>query len=196
MGGRSVRSATRAISWWLLPVLVSGLLTAGCAATPGDHYDVYVDRSFDERVPAVLAGLEDWEVATGVSFNVMVVGASCPDDPHSICIRPATRNEVDDMCGYKQGADLDGCTSYHGASIDSALTEVVADVPLDVFRDGVRHEIGHALGLRHDPQHPSAVMSPVDNGRRLRVTCYDVAQFDDVRGRPSMPCPSDAIKGD
>lgn len=181
MGGRFARSITRAISCWLL---------AACAPSPGDHYDVHVDASLGDRVQEVMTALEDWRAATGVSFDVTVVDGSCPDDSRAMCIRSATRDEVDDMCGYEHGANLDGCTTYHGSS-DSAVTEVVADVPLDVFRDAVRHEIGHALGLHHDSQHPSAVMYPVDNGRRLRVTCYDVAQYDGLRGRPSTSCPLD-----
>lgn len=160
------------------------LFLAGCVpVTP--TYQVYIDSEFTEGERNVIqASLNDWTTKSNglVTFKSNVVktwGTQVPK--HTIKFIRSTQDTVDSECH----PGVAGCTARD-------LDEEVADssrifLPMDrefggYFSSVVRHEIGHALGLKHDPT--SDLMREKIINSSARVTCKDVNMLDDLRGVP------------
>jgi hypothetical protein len=166
-----------AIAWWLARVsqmVTFAMALFGCALKPADRYSVYLDPNLGESTSEVVAALGEWEQASGVAFEVVQGVVSAPDK-HQILIRGATLDEIS-ICGDRAV----GCTDRHVATDSSEVLLSVYDrlTPVQLHTETL-HEIGHALGLRHDAA--GTVMCGTIVCGADHVTATDVTQYENVR---------------
>jgi hypothetical protein len=184
--------ATRALA-------IAGVALLGCARSPpcpGDAYDVFIDPAFGAPDSAygsadVVAALDAWEAAVPeLRLRVVVTADACGDA--CIALHPATLAGVARM-GTPVEADHGskvGLTVRDGAR-DAATVWVATDVYGDLFATILRHELGHAFGLEHVEPHDGALrlMDPSYPAMARAVTCWDAAQYRQLRSARSPPCP-------
>jgi hypothetical protein len=168
-----------------LGIITAAMLLAGCGHPYGTHYALYASPSLAPAQVEVMAqAADDWEANVPVTI-VLVVG-ECPGGDTSICVSAAPTGVGSGHDTFPcDGTDAWGCTQRHE---DGATTRFSSGMPAWAWGYVMRHELGHAMGLSHDPDmrsvmYPSTDANLIING----VTCLDVRQWSALRGQ-SVAC--------
>jgi hypothetical protein len=168
------------------------LLPACTGPTYSEKYSLHIDPAFDEYTWDVLDAAEKWESSTGVVFVPHKDLIDC-NKPANICITIGTEGDIESIAGNDPlGGEWLGVThrlidyDYSTILILDALlfpnlnpdTEAIRIPTLDSC---ILHELGHALGMQHDPQKHNVMYRSAD-GDEPYPTCRDIAQYFDLRG--------------
>lgn len=160
---------------------VIGLLTAtgsivGCCSpvTYGDTYQVVIDPKFSaEEASDIVAAMDDWSANVPVHLTA-IVGDCSGVKEHVVCTHRATTSP-ESATTHSDCGDLSlSCTD--GAEI----VFPVGNIPRSFFQGVVGHELGHAMGLKHEND---CMMAPNSGGDGwvMHVTPKDAAQWKAVR---------------
>ena len=144
------------------------------------HYRVFVDPSFPPNiVPIIQEAVDDWQASLHslAEFKVAVehfdCAVDCSEGERVICIHMVQHGET------RNGEA--GDTSYHGQPERSLVRISTDNFAPDVanWRECTRitttHELGHAMGLRHD--RAGTIMALKGTYVAKRITESDVRQF-------------------
>lgn len=170
------------VKWALLALLT---LMLGCGRVQGNDYNVLVDPAFSsDEVQAVIDASDDWKGHID-GLRMWPVIASCKGvEDGTICIHLSNHAEV---------------LKHNGTEEAYAVTDP-GDKGAEVWIDAhdialyptylkmiVEHEMGHAMGLVHDP-HQDTLMHPHPEVASSTVTCADMTQWYLVRGLVVPAC--------
>lgn len=155
----------------LAVVLAQSALLSGCGWVRGSgHYHVWIDPSFpEEKRTEIQETISYWQERV----NSTVQFTETDDENASgdvIRFHPTTYEKLSKEEPPDNSGDWTlGYCSYDGTSSDIQLA---ANMNTPQFTKVAQHELGHALGLEHEP---GGVMDPGWN--HYLVTCQDVYQF-------------------
>jgi hypothetical protein len=139
------------------------------------HCQVFIDPAFPEKtIPFIKQAFLDWQDKLRViDFQFTIKLYDCVEEPHAICIQPATPAQLKGRAGY---------TNNYGRynALIKLSTDNYDDPNLinwkDVTRITTTHEVGHALGLLHD-SHEGTVMYWHGSRMARHLTQRDINQF-------------------
>jgi hypothetical protein len=160
---------------------------AGGRLLPGDNYTVHVDPAFGDKIPDVVAGLEEWENvahAHGVKlhFDVVIDDRYCENycPSEEFALHPNTTDLVPAFdLGLTEG---DPRLQRSDAYVDSNITD-----PIE-WSTCLKHEVGHCIGLHHTGA--GTIMYPGWGDQVSRtVACADIQQVAQVRKELPPTCP-------
>ena len=154
------------------------LMATACNADYAKEYDLNIDNAFtDQQIIAIIDSANEWSYKSNndVVFNVHITDSFIKIDKHSILIRSSNQQTV---------AEKSSCADCLGYCLrDNIQDSSTIDMPIDSFKDSdivgfsqaVKHEIGHALGLKH--AQPGNIMSVSKKYASVNITCDDVTQL-------------------
>lgn len=188
-------------SKWGSPVLGTGASVSYSFVTPGTFADeanhgnipgpsVGYDAFLGDRYrDAVAEAFDTWSIVADLSF-IEVADSGAPfNEPGGGDIRfwGATADPANIAWAYFPNPDPAGGDIFINSVIDFAVGEGGGDGFR--FDWAVFHEIGHSLGLMHDPDPTSAMYAfyPVGRGR---LNAEDIASIRRLYGPAQVPAPA------
>jgi hypothetical protein len=162
-------------------LLSLGTIACAPGGLPRDYHVRISPEATPEQAVTVVEALESWSGAAIVHFDTTVSAEKCGWTPVAgsagcLWIGFADHTSVVAMCGgAEEKVACSGDSNYWGISTPIL---VGTDLPADLARNATMHEIGHALGLRHEPH---TVMSADLRQNPGRVTQADVDQYERLR---------------
>jgi hypothetical protein len=169
---------TRIILW----IFLLGLVT-GCATTPGEAYQLDIDPAFNlAQQVDIVAAVQDWEEKVPVHFKIDVKACS-GSHAHQVCMHPG------DPAQHGADGPASGWCALNWGT-DGGEIWLSPSAPL---QQSATHELGHAMGLKH--QGPGTeeycaspiVMAPLPETAATTVQVGDVAQWYTVRHQVMPP---------
>lgn len=161
--------------WFLL----AAFELSGCQLPPSDHYSVSIDPGFTiTEQEEIATALQAWHAATYVMFDMHI--GSCEGGSYSICIRPS--NDL----GNKSSGEVYGIDTSAGSWDQHGNIYMLSGVEPIVFNFGMRHELGHTLGLQHTQLGTVMYYNggwSADGDPMCEITCADTQQYWAVRGK-------------
>lgn len=179
------------MKYFLLTILIA---VTGCVQQEefSEEYNVYISPEFNQNIDYVVQSTDKWNQAVGVKFNTTIVCPHDCDSPDTICILPASENELVMLNGEKglNGLPLLGLTAPgpHATStirISSDILTPQVNSEDEYYRQvtlesATLHEMGHALGLVHDT-HRGTIMYPINTDGIISPACRDKKQYFNLR---------------
>lgn len=177
----------------IMLVIFSLFLLAGCSGPEyGEEYTVYIHPDFGSKIENVIGSAATWSKASGVLMTPVISEPYHCSDTGNICVYIANEDAIIKQAGH---ADPDGMWLgvTHRDDNDFAtiliLDQILVTDPdpqRELVQEKVRnetilHELGHAMGLHHDPQKGNVMYKSVD-GSALYPTCRDLMQYFSFRG--------------
>jgi hypothetical protein len=169
-------------------IALAMLTTTDACAAPrlGSEYTLYIDPGFSlSQQDVIVTVAADWEEHVPVHFFPVVAKCSGVNDG-IICVHAATREQIkkvnpaaSNYTRYINGAGHRGDTGgWFGR--DGGECFIDAGQPDIYFQPSVAHELGHAMGLEHQPD-KGTVMYPGLDGISAWVTTEDAEQWRAIR---------------
>lgn len=175
----------------ILLAIIIALCLFGCGPTYGDSYYVYIHPSFGIKTEEVLAALEKWNDAVGVSTTPIIEEPIHCTDPGNICIYIANEALLVEKSGPNPDGAWTGVTTRDTRDYATIyiLDTILLDYPdpkvesdtISALEETIPHELGHAFGLQHDP-HPGTVMCANTGCGSAQISCLDKQQYFKLRG--------------
>ena len=163
----------------------------GCGPTYGESYIVHIHPSFNLKTEEVLAAIEKWNNAVGISLTPIVEEPVHCDDPGNICIYMANESLLVEKTGPNPDGTWTGVTTRDTRDYATIyiLDTILLDYPdpkiesdtLNALEETIPHELGHAFGLQHDP-HMGTVMCANTGCGSTQISCWDKQQYYKLRG--------------
>jgi hypothetical protein len=161
------------------------LFLSSCTSTfpsnlPTHHYHVFISPAFPSKIaPIILSSFKEWQshLRGLVEFETSNDFDGCLDDAFNICVQPATPAEIHNQAGSTLSDMMD-----HNAVIKLSTDNWAMGVSNweECVHITSLHEIGHALGLRHDRH--NTIMCPTGDFVAHEITERDVQQYLRLRG--------------
>lgn len=184
-------------------LLFLSLLFITSCAQRGDHYNLYIDPTFNaEQQNAIINAANSWtnydsgQLHRNITFSVSIGNNNCPDalgiigggEWHSICVIPSTI-KINSSYNYnKIGTNL-GITSFvdafDGGTVRLAMDGISSVAIYDadaydyILQRVAAHEIGHGMGLVHLKEE-NTLMNAYYNNSAAYPTALDIQQLDDL----------------
>jgi hypothetical protein len=181
-------------------LVVATTTTTACTQRPGTSYQLVIEKGFaPNQEQAIVAAASDWTDKVADLRLDVVVGQCADVENGVICVRPTDHAGVVREGRGDQGLiDITDCV--HGVFSSSPTTggvggkdggEVWMDAAygqedgdtsgLAIFQTGAGHEMGHAMGLAHDPLRGTLMYATEGGASRSGVTASDIEQWYAIR---------------
>ena len=160
----------------LLPLLAVGCLN-WTRPDDGNHYHLYIAPGFsDSQHEMVVKAAQNWAKATD-GFITFDLNAWTADSSNTISVYPTTLKQLDE-----HESTLGETWNYR----ENSKIEDAIDLDTDTFRRTALHEMGHALGLVHNPDTGNKIANGfmcANNGcASEQIECVDLKQLCAVWG--------------
>jgi hypothetical protein len=196
--GKAVNT-NRRLAVVILIAAVASLGCSGCALTRAHTYNVWITPDLSQRIAGLASNsAESWNTYAGnAGLTIRIHQEAPPSDlsgTNSIRFVERTVAQIDAEWLVDRGEVVTGALgrtrAFNDGCGECAEIEIATDATDDEVTWAVAHEIGHAMGLQHDPDARALMASTrIPGVTALRPTCSDVNQWAETRNE-SYSCPA------